>query len=628
MKNDTKRQREFFERRRMQQRLKNLDIALPASTPSTTSGSMDLVTLFIVNQIAAKKEKKDPPKVAVLGSGKFGSKHKRNEPLVLPMSPCSPSKLDLVESHHQYSFQGKGKNVFPQGFKSRQLSPVFESAFSDNSASDYLPTKADSLSPFSSISSGIFPFHQRNQTHAQLPSTCSPPPWVTSELEHCKFQPFSQPRRMTDSIPQSDESNPLLYQLETPTASQVLFGSPDKEGHAAHEVVFSLNQSEDTEPMLDFTLNQSVTEQQFEDDVFRGFSSEDQEETAFAGTKSKIYLRAETPGRSSTPQTVPDSQYMEVESSSCPDMNCSCLQQNYGVCDNFPGYPCVKGFQISNSDTDETCCQLCMGQTGCEDGQRHSQQSLHTPSPQLKKIQEVTQSFTCSNNDKGSDSQQSGSTTVQFESPSVLAEAQGVQLCKCKRTSGETRDAETQTDDKPTAKTCDASTQSSFVVPSASKAAAFNILLPPFDVSVKHPATGGQTNSTLEPFTHPPSSGNMRNKEKQTPWNEIKSKAGSLSDVWVTNIPSSTNSDGNVILQRPVNRFAGALGSPDSTDLGEDSSKRGQTENGWLMTDPSHERREEVNSARRVNRLSEEAQTLQEIADILLLLKQRKEEGQ
>lgn len=45
------------------------------------------------------------------------------------------------------------------------------------------------------------------------------------------------------------------------------------------------------------------------------------------------------------------------------------------------------------------------------------------------------------------------------------------------------------------------------------------------------------------------------------------------------------------------------------------------------MEDLSNEEREEVTSATRVNRLSEEAETLQEIADILLLLKQRETEG-
>uniref|UniRef100_A0A3Q1I3R8 Uncharacterized protein n=1 Tax=Anabas testudineus TaxID=64144 RepID=A0A3Q1I3R8_ANATE len=325
MKNDAKKQREFFEKRKMQQKLKQLGLPLPASPPGASSGSMDLVTLFVVNQIAAKKDIKDPPKVAVLGSCKAGSKHKRRESLVLPMSPCSPSHLSLAESPSQHSVQGirKRTHVIPQGFKCRQLSPVLESAFSDNSASDYLPPRADPLSPFSTSSAssgqGIFPlqfsFQQRSQTQTQPQPYRSPPPWDSSELEQTKFQPFSQPRGMTHDNPWSCASNPLVYQLETPKAAQVLFGNaePDKmeiRQDARQDVRFSFSQPAVDEPILDFTLNQLETEQQFEEDVFRGFFNDEyKREAKYVGrAKSKIYLKDETPIKSATPQTVPDSE--------------------------------------------------------------------------------------------------------------------------------------------------------------------------------------------------------------------------------------------------------------------------------------------------------------------------------
>ncbi|XP_034090225.1 uncharacterized protein LOC117558274 isoform X3 [Gymnodraco acuticeps] len=586
MKNDAKKQREFFEKRKMQQKLKNLGMALPASPKGTSAGSMDLVTLFIVNQIASKKEITDPPKVAVLGSYKGGSKHKRNELLVLPMSPGSPSQLSLVEGQPEYSVQGirKRKHIIPQGFKCRQLSPVLESVYSDNSASDYLPPITDPLSPFSTSSAssgqGLFPLQMNLQQRSQMQLPhCSPPPWDTSGLKQTKFQPFSLPRVMENSISWSCGSKTPLYQLKTPTAAEVLFGSPKPDNTEAMDqgrrgVSFSLNQPEGEEAMLDFTLNQSETEQQFEGEVFRGFSTEECEEEAahYGRGPSKIYLKDETPAESS--QTVPDSQCMEVEDSDLIHEE-ECCQPYLQASSSYPA-----------------CCAESLNPNPVSQGnpeQRHIKPRPLTP---LLKPQSFRDKQTLMEN-------------ISF--PVLSPQAQCSEMCKCQKKANETRDAGTQT----AAVTCDAETQCSAAEDGAT--AEFNWCVPPVDVSVQHPATGRQTDAAAEK-THTASTGKATSGEKLTPWVKKKPKAGSLSGSSIIN-----NIDGKVILQK---HFLDALSVTDGRGKGRDEGER--QENGRLVKDLSNEAREEVTSASRANRLSEEAETLQEIADILLLLRQRK----
>ncbi|TKS90989.1 hypothetical protein D9C73_025122 [Collichthys lucidus] len=628
IKNDAKKQREFFEKRKIQQRMKNMGVSLPASPENTSSAGMDLVTLFIVNQIAAKKVNKDPPKVAVLGRSKGGSKHGRNEPLVLPMSPCSPSQLSLVESQPQHSLHEtrKRKHVIPQAFKYRQLSPVLESAFSDNSASDYLPPITDPLSPFSASSAssgqGMFPLQlslqQRSQT--QLPPHYPPSPWDTSGMEQTKFQPFSQHKGMIDSIPWSRGSNPPFYQLETPSAAQVLFKSPQPDNtetrdHARHKVTFSPNQPEDREPMLDFTLDQSETEQHIEEDIFRGFNTGecDRDASYFGSGKSKIYLKDETSVRSSTPQTVPDPQCREEEEataylSSRTDMNFSCLEHNnspMNSCDCSPSYSCEGGYLSTDSNADEecnhqACCADSLNPNLALQGQPRLLTPLLKPKMNFRDEQEVMENTPPPDKAIGSNSQHLGSHTAQFNSPQ--AQTQSSEPCKCKKTPNDSRDAATQTVDIPAAETCDASTQCGFDVDSGTKVREFNLCLPPVDVSVQHPATGRQTDTVAAQNTHTPSPGKERSRWRYTPWS--KKKFSSKFTVG--------NSDGSY---RPTNPFRDALSMTNAE--------------GWqqehLRKDLCTEAMEEVTSATGVNRHSEEATTLEEIADILLLLKQRKE---
>ncbi|XP_077089892.1 uncharacterized protein redic1 [Siphateles boraxobius] len=131
---DAMKQRAFFQKQRMKIKSNIMD-----STKGQNSGNMDLLTLFIVNQIASKKEKTGKPKINPL-IGEKRTKKALHEPLQLPMSPCSPSKLNLVTSQPQYSADTPGfkirKHRLAEKVKFKPLSPVLESNLSDASGSE------------------------------------------------------------------------------------------------------------------------------------------------------------------------------------------------------------------------------------------------------------------------------------------------------------------------------------------------------------------------------------------------------------------------------------------------------------------------------------------------------------
>ncbi|KAF0029564.1 hypothetical protein F2P81_018669 [Scophthalmus maximus] len=459
-KDDAKKQREFFEKRKMQKKLKNLGLALPASpggAGAAATGSVDLVTLFIVNQIATKKENKDLPKVAVLGSGRRGS-NRQNNPLVLPMSPCSPSQLSLVESQPQYRYS------------------------------------------------------------------------------RSTFQPFSQPRGMTDNLPWSCGSDPALYQQETPTAAQVLFGSPepDVSDVRVRDVSFSLDQTEDKESALDFTLHQSDAEQHFEEDVFRGFSNEDDEKEAYPGHNSG---HVENCGYSQSYSCA--GCYLSSDSNDEEEYCPPCLQAS------------------ASSHAEQACCAHASNQ-GSKGEPEHGPLTPHIK-PQMNVKVDETVTNNAADKASGSGGRRLRSGTAQSASIRPPVQTLTSEIFECRTLSGETRDAGTQT---VAWERCDASTQCGFLIGSA--APGFSIGLPPVGVSVQCLATGRQTDTaaaSAEPSTHTAAAtGNGGG--KHTPWSRKKPEAGSPPGGcgFVTKF-SANNDDSKVSPETHGGRFPEALSS-------------------------------------------------------------------
>ncbi|XP_048466080.1 uncharacterized protein LOC125485755 [Rhincodon typus] len=98
LKQQKKQQKEFFEKRKLKTKFKLLDT--PLSPQQNSSVSWDLLTLHIVNRIAAKKEQIDGPnKVNQVNMKKDTKMPIRQHNIELPMSPCStPSRIFLEES--------------------------------------------------------------------------------------------------------------------------------------------------------------------------------------------------------------------------------------------------------------------------------------------------------------------------------------------------------------------------------------------------------------------------------------------------------------------------------------------------------------------------------------------------
>ncbi|KAK7149431.1 hypothetical protein R3I94_008922 [Phoxinus phoxinus] len=241
-KEDTIKQRAFFQKQRMKIKSNIMD-----STKGQNSGNMDLLTLFIVNQIASKKEKTGKPKIIPL----FGEKRTKkalNEPLELPMSPCSPSKLNLVTSQPQYSVDTPGfkfrKHRLAEKFKFKPLSPVLESNLSDASGSE------NQHQPFSTSNGSSDPVRPKHTSHvpSSLPSRENP------DNNTHQYVSFSQPTKLNN--PWTVASNEAPEQ-DLPHNSPVVgiqfestLPNPEMEEDS---VLYPLNSEQPEEPLfIDF----------------------------------------------------------------------------------------------------------------------------------------------------------------------------------------------------------------------------------------------------------------------------------------------------------------------------------------------------------------------------------------
>ncbi|XP_060745725.1 uncharacterized protein LOC132859135 [Tachysurus vachellii] len=235
---DTRKQKEFFEKKRMQNR-HNLSAPPPPVTPKKGNvGNMDLLTMFIVEQIALKKEHAGNHKKTHLPKSKGIDKYMSGQSLELPMSPCSPSRLSLAESKSHYSEQTLGlkqrKHSLLDEFKFNTLSPLLETNLSDAGTSvcqHRVPGSVGSISSASPSSSEAFNLQSRPTVHnsplppTELYSTKSLQPVGMCEYNPQWTEPFqteAPQTRFADGVQfgsvlhRSESSGPSIYSVENP----------------------------------------------------------------------------------------------------------------------------------------------------------------------------------------------------------------------------------------------------------------------------------------------------------------------------------------------------------------------------------------------------------------------------
>ncbi|XP_023685944.1 uncharacterized protein [Paramormyrops kingsleyae] len=244
VKSDVRKQREFFQRRKMERRTKHA--GQPAAPQG--AGSLDLVTMLVVNQIATKKENHCEPKITY-----FKNVKAPKNPIELPMSPCSPSALCLEENSPQQRAQCLGlrrrTRHTSQSQNHGRLSPVWESGFSDSSVPDYQHGVTDTLSLFS----------------ACKPESLSEKFGIQPGPE---FVPFSQPRIAEEQSPWIKSSSWSQQMLSSPEC-RVQFGNVEPCSHSCSEESrsvrqkvsghfgFTLDKEEDHKQLSDLEFHQS-----------------------------------------------------------------------------------------------------------------------------------------------------------------------------------------------------------------------------------------------------------------------------------------------------------------------------------------------------------------------------------
>ncbi|XP_077026643.1 regulator of DNA class I crossover intermediates 1 isoform X3 [Tamandua tetradactyla] len=132
IKQERRKQKEYFEKKRLQSKIKLLEVLSPAKNSTV---SLDLLNLYIVNQISCKKEIPENVRKPIhVNMNRDVKMPLRRHDLKLPMSPAYiPSKLCLDDTENNIHYQTPGSKEELGSVQSSQITDshsMFETEFS------------------------------------------------------------------------------------------------------------------------------------------------------------------------------------------------------------------------------------------------------------------------------------------------------------------------------------------------------------------------------------------------------------------------------------------------------------------------------------------------------------------
>ncbi|KAH1186994.1 hypothetical protein KIL84_019743 [Mauremys mutica] len=196
---------EFFEKKKLRSKMKLLGVSSP---PKSSTVSLDLLNLYVVNQISTKKDTADRVRKPVHVDLNKGLKTPtRRQNIELPMSPQRTSSkigLDDIQNRiQQQVLENRRKHLTDKIKYQPRLSQVMESTCTDSSLEHLNNLAADCNSyPVSSSVSWSSNYKQSPEQNFRTNLACSP--WEVAyeeEKQSKQFLPFSQPGNILSQDP-------------------------------------------------------------------------------------------------------------------------------------------------------------------------------------------------------------------------------------------------------------------------------------------------------------------------------------------------------------------------------------------------------------------------------------------